>query len=457
MESFDVEKKFFENLCHYMGFSNVGNMSTDDKFVRARKAIEAVRKIGGSTLDFCLDPSSYEDEMKFERNLKNFKEICSDVIRNEIPKNDSSPGWFWMNGFVSAVTKTRQDYFTWQFDHSKSRTKIEDVRTMGMLDAVDNKKHSVASYSPMGSVEDEKKFVSSSVPKYMFYDYEKENKTAISKAISEILGDSATFVDCHWGFSRDASSMPDWYPMKKSDLDVERKLREGTATWKDAFLHSSENGPCDAVLHQRWNTMLENSRAERFAAGMFTYREAMAISDRLFNESERFLSERTSLRKDDLVSAFRDLVKGLRGGPDEFKLDGRYPNLMVLVGNARVVSPDAGNKLRWVGGNLSVDVPTVMDNLNEVKGSMDVNDFFKANNLSKVGKHLNVFSEFLQCRNLLNVGGMINCMGEIKGHLESDTRKALRRAGSRNIFRTLSRNEKEGLGMNRSPLGGLKK
>jgi hypothetical protein len=246
------------------------------------------------------------------------------------------------------------------------------------------------------------------------------------------------------GQRRDASELPDGTPMKASDLSVERKLADGTATWRDAFLYSAEGGPKDARLAERWKALMEGSREERFRAGFYTYGEAKAAVAGLDAEQ---------------AEQFRKQVRGLRACPgNRLDLDGTYPALQFLVGDGRVKSPDAGRKLSWVGGNLDVDAATTMDSLKEVrgalsvrapfsaaelktvKGNMEVDAPSKTRKLATVLGNLSVRASGLLCPALGMVRGRVRYSeGSVVNSEDRETKETVRRANNAGRYEALTR------------------
>ena len=253
------------------------------------------------------------------------------------------------------------------------------------------------------------------------------------------------------------------------DSLIEDRLRGGTATWKDAFLHSRKDGPVDSALNAAWRSLMDGSRSERQARGFFTYDELLKGFSRVETDVPEPLRE--GARKDIMAR-----VKGLRGyyGGDGRMNAALFPNLEYAVGDCVVDAPGAGRSLRnvtgsldveagadmgmlrSVGGNLKVGAPLEAGSLTKVGGDMSVGAACKTGALKSVGGSLAIGSAAFVAPVLAVVGGILSFVSTaVKAALDQETKDSTRRVRSGKIFDMLAKSEAEG--MKKGALKGLSK
>lgn len=287
-------------------------------------------------------------------------------------------------------------------------------------------------------------------------------KDIFEDVISRVLRDPKTFLDVTFGGSKD-SVVADNPFIKQWDDSVIESLRRGTATWRDAFIFSSEGGPKEPAIFDAWKDLLVKSRGERFSDGYFTSEEVksvMNVLDGLTGKgNDVFNGERKDLSFTDLVHEFYSRIRGIRDFKG-FHLNEFFPNLKVFVGKGRVIGEKGGENLAYAHGDLSVDVPAKMPFLSKLTGNLTVNaPGVEMSSLKNINGNLTVNENgSLMAPELKGIRGVLHLVGQMlasaidhvagmvidaKVKLPKPLKKLYRRQVSKKIYKELGFHEKK--------------
>ena len=277
--------------------------------------------------------------------------------------------------------------------------------------------------------------------------------------LSSVLNDATVFDNIRVDDRRDGSRLLDDNPMKENDLFVEGRIL-GDDTWNTAFLHSAVDGP--EGLGDAWKQIMDGSRSQRFLNGFYTYKEIQAIENAIHArmtgpDALNVVDDKGRiLGQDEVLKRFRSSVRAIRGCPGgELELDGRFPNLELLVGNAKVLDSGAARNLRHVYGNLDVYTPgCTMYTLVGVQGNLHSDFALRAESLTKVGGSLDIVGNGTYMSSLKSVGGKVKVEGGI-GSLPEGTRDRVRSAKVRSTYENLFRKPSMEKGFDRQVSPGV--
>lgn len=225
-----------------------------------------------------------------------------------------------------------------------------------------------------------------------------------------------------------------------------------TNNWIAPFIHPER-------FADNYASVMDGSREERNAAGYYTDDEL-----RQTRESFKDAYDEGRLTREDFERSNRELnasIKGLTsdrtsvidasdfpnltivGGMSE--LSGRNESLLATGGDTRLTKDAHFPSLRKVGGDLEIktDRPTLLNMLNEVKGS--VRNFVSAitPKLSKIGGRCELVEGEFDAPNLVQLGK--EGIKEFAGTLSEKTKDAVRRMKSSKVYQDLSRSEAQGV------------
>ena len=204
---------------------------------------------------------------------------------------------------------------------------------------------------------------------------------------------------------------------------------------------------------------MDESRAERHAAGCFTDKELEQIRHLYQDDLDGGrLSEVDYQHKNDALNAS---VKGLTSDGVSFVNASDYPNLMVIGGKSIISGKSDSllltggrttlmnsaelHSLRKVGGDLEITTsePCVLNSLHDVRGDLKCFNSLSANKLLHIDGECGVFHGELDLPNLKGV--KYDTVNVVNGTLSEGTKDALRRMKSSKVFQDLSRSEAQGI------------